>query len=65
MKIDNTQRFDEVRAEAETLAGFLLEATQVIPVPGKKFILEGYIFTIEAIENNRIQRIKVTIPKKN
>jgi gliding motility-associated protein GldE len=36
MKIDNTQRFDEVRAEAETLAGFLLEATQVIPVPGKK-----------------------------
>ena len=63
MKIDNTQRFDEVRAEAETLAGFLLEATQVIPVPGKKFILEGYIFTIEAIENNRIQRIKVTIPK--
>ena len=63
MKIDNTQRFDEVRAEAETLAGFLLEATQVIPVPGKKFILEGYIFTIEAIENNRIQRIKVTISK--
>lgn len=64
MNIENPQRFDEVRAEAETLAGFLLEAIQVIPMPGKNFTFEGYIFTIETIENNRIQRIKVTIPKK-
>ena len=63
MNIENPQRFDEVRAEAETLAGFLLEAIQVIPMPGKNFTFEGYIFTIETIENNRIQRIKVTIPK--
>lgn len=63
MRIQNPQRFDEVRAEAETLAGFLLEAIQVIPMPGKNFTFEGYIFTIETIENNRIQRIKVTIPK--
>lgn len=64
MNIENPQRFDEVRAEAETLAGFLLETIQVIPMPGKNFTFEGYIFTIETIENNRIQRIKVTIPKK-
>ena len=63
IKLNDFNLFDKIRAEAETLAGLLLEATQVIPKPGQKFKIEGYIFVIETIENNRIQRVKVTIPK--
>jgi len=63
IELEDSSSFDQIRAEAETLAGFLLEATQVIPKPGQKFIHDGYTFLIETIENKRIQRIKVTIPK--
>ena len=63
LELKDTNSFDKIRAEAETLAGFLLEATQIIPKPGQKFKLDGYVFVIETIENKRIQQIKVTIPK--
>ena len=63
LELKDTNSFDKIRAEAETLAGFLLEATQITPKPGQKFKLDGYIFVIETIENKRIQQIKVTIPK--
>ncbi len=64
LEIQDTSSFDKVRAEAETLAGFLLEAIQVLPIPGQKFSIEGYIFTIEIVENKRIKTIKVTIPEQ-
>ena len=63
LELKDTNSFDKIRAEAETLAGFLLEATQITPKPGQKFKLDGYVFVIETIENKRIQQIKVTIPK--
>ena len=63
IELENSSSFDKIRAEAETLAGFLLEATQEIPKPGQEYTLEGYLFTIETVENKRIQRVKVTIPK--
>lgn len=64
LEIQDTSSFDKVRAEAETLAGFLLEAIQVLPMSGQKFSIEGYIFTIEIVENKRIKTIKVTIPEQ-
>ena len=63
IELEDSSSFDKIRAEAETLAGFLLEATQEIPKPGQEYSLEGYLFTIETVENKRIQRVKVTIPK--
>ena len=63
LNIIDFSSFDKIRSEAETLAGFFLEATQAIPKPGQKFIHEGYVFLIESIENKRIKRIKITIPK--
>ena len=62
IKVNDYQIFEENKSEAETLAGFILENTQVIPKPGNKLIYQGYRFLIEAIDNKRIHRIKVTIP---
>ncbi len=62
VKVKDYQIFEKNKSEAETLAGFILENTQVIPKPGNKLIYQGYRFLIEAIDNKRIQRIKVTIP---
>ena len=61
--LKETSSFDKIRGENETLGGLFLEATQVIPKPGQKFTHNGYIFLIERIDNKRIKRIKVTIPK--
>mgnify|MGYP003322893214 FL=1 len=62
VKTDNDHIFEENKAEAETLAGFILENTQKIPKPGKSFSFHGYKFLIESIDKKRIHRIKVTIP---
>ena len=62
IKTDNDNIFEENKAEAETLAGFILENTQKIPKPGKSFSFHGYKFLIESIDKKRIHRIKVTIP---
>ena len=62
IKTDNDHIFEENKAEAETLAGFILENTQKIPKPGKSFSFHGYKFLIESIDKKRIHRIKVTIP---
>tara|TARA_B100001093_G_C26775789_1_gene992304 strand:- start:297 stop:1562 length:1266 start_codon:yes stop_codon:yes gene_type:complete len=62
VKTDNDHIFEENKAEAETLAGFILENTQKIPKPGKSLSFHGYKFLIESIDKKRIHRIKVTIP---
>lgn len=57
---DNTV-VEENRGEAETLAGFVLEISKSFPRRGSKINFENFVFTIEALDKKRIQRIKVTI----
>ncbi|MDW8419941.1 MAG: gliding motility-associated protein GldE [Chitinophagales bacterium] len=59
MEID-PDTFDEVRGEAETLAGLVLEAKGRIPRNGEELQLLQYKFTILSVSNNRIEKIKVT-----
>ena len=42
VKVKDYQIFEKNKSEAETLAGFILENTQVIPKPGNKLIYQGY-----------------------
>jgi len=53
--------FDEVKGEADTLAGLILELEGEIPALHEKIECKNFIFTINAVNNRRIEKIKVEI----
>ncbi|HPW85937.1 MAG TPA: gliding motility-associated protein GldE, partial [Chitinophagales bacterium] len=53
--------FDEVRGDADSLAGLILEMTAEIPVEGDELKFENYTFLILEADKTRIIRVKVTI----
>lgn len=60
MQIEDHKVFEEAREEAETLAGFVLEISPEFPKIGDVINFKNYSFTVEAFENKRISRIRVT-----
>lgn len=55
--------FDEVKGEADTLAGLILELKGEIPVKNDIITYKNFVFSIEAVDNRRIKQIKVEITK--
>ena len=53
--------FDEVKGEADSLAGLILELKGEIPEKNDTINYKNYVFTIEAVDNRRIKQIKVEI----
>lgn len=53
--------FEEVKGEADTLAGFILELKGEIPPLHEQIFFENYVFTIEAVNDRRIEQIRVEI----
>jgi gliding motility-associated protein GldE len=53
--------FDDVKGEADTLAGLILELKGEIPVKNDIINCKNYVFSIEAVDNRRIKQIKVEI----
>ncbi len=53
--------FEEVRGEADTLAGLILELEGSIPEKGDLIKFQNFSFSIEAVDNRRIKQIKVNI----
>jgi len=53
--------FDDIKGEADTLAGLILELKGEIPVKNDIINCKNYVFTIEAVDNRRIKQIKVDI----
>jgi len=62
IQIEEIEAFEKAKGEAETLAGFILEIAQQLPVFGQKIIFEKITFTIELVDKKRIKQIKVTLP---
>ncbi len=62
LQIDGTA-FEEVKGEADTLAGFITEIERRIPAKNEKIKFESFLFTIESADNRKIKRIKITIDK--
>lgn len=52
--------FEEVRGEAETLGGLVLELAHRIPKNGEEVKFGNYKFTVVSVSNNRIEKVKVT-----
>lgn len=55
--------FDEVKGDADTLAGLILELKGEIPSLYEKIDCCQFKFTIEAVDNRRIKQIKVEIAR--
>jgi CBS domain containing-hemolysin-like protein len=53
--------FDEIREDAETVAGLLLELRGRIPKAGEDIVYEQFNFRVLSIKNNRIEKVKLEI----
>ena len=53
--------FDEVKGDADTLAGLILELKGNIPEKGEVLAYEPYTFTIESVDQRRVKRVKLSI----
>lgn len=63
INLEDYTLFEETKGDAETLAGLLLEMAKKFPKKGQKIKYQGYVFTIEEIEQLRIKQVKVELPK--
>ena len=61
LKIEDESPFEEVKGEAETIAGFILEISKAFPKKNDVIVFENYSFTIEALDKKRLKQIKITI----
>lgn len=53
--------FEDVKGEADTLAGLILELKGEFPKRYDKINCKNFVFSIEAVDNRRIRQIKVEI----
>lgn len=59
MNLDS-EIFDEIRGEAETLGGLLVEMFGTIPVAGEKINFSAFCFTVENADGRRVRRVKIS-----
>ena len=54
-------RFEEIKGDAETVAGLVLELKGKIPKAGEEVNCEDIVFRILSLKSNRIEKVKVTL----
>ncbi len=54
----DSDSFNEIKGDAETLAGLLLEIKGEMPQKKEEFRYEDCLFTVEAVDNRRIKKIR-------
>ncbi len=57
--------FDDIKGDADTLAGLILEISGEIPEQNATFKLNDFVFTIQSVDKRRIKKIKVTMNSGN
>lgn len=62
-KITNTDPhiFEEVKGESESIGGLILEIHSRLPNAGEKITFDKFVFTIVAVDQRRIKRVRVFI----
>jgi CBS domain containing-hemolysin-like protein len=53
--------FEEVKGESESLGGLILEINNKLPRAGDKIKYDRFLFTVVAVDNKRIKRVRVLI----
>lgn len=56
--------FDKVRADADSLAGLMLQLSGKMPYAGEEIRYKKFIFTILSADNRRINKIKVSVKEE-
>jgi CBS domain containing-hemolysin-like protein len=56
--------FDEVKGEADTLAGLILELRGELPLKNEVISCKGFDFTVKSVDQRRIKQLQVTIKRK-
>ena len=56
-----TELFEKVKGESESLGGLILELNNELPAVGKKISFEQFTFVIEAVDKKRVKRIRVHV----
>ncbi len=51
--------FNEIKGEADTMAGLILEIKQELPFKGDKISFEDFDLIVDAVDSRRIKRIRV------
>lgn len=59
----NPGTFDEAKGAADTLAGLALELKGDIPKTGSEIGWNGFLLTVTAANNRRIEQLKLTLPR--
>ena len=62
IELDDPKKFEETKADSESLAGFLLEVAKEFPERGQQIIFGKYKFTIESANKKGIRTVKITLP---
>lgn len=55
----NMEVFDDLKGEADTLAGLILEQSQELPAVGERFYFHKFEMQVEGVDNRRIKKIRV------
>ena len=60
----DTNTFDEIKGEADSFAGMILEIVGQIPKKNRKVPYNQYQFKIVSVSKRRIEKIQITLPKE-
>lgn len=64
MEIDN-DAFEEVKGDADSLAGLILEITGKLPEQNQQVRHENFVFNVLAVSDKRIEKVKITITEND
>jgi len=56
--------FDAIKGESESLGGLVLEINSKLPHAGEKVSYDRFVFTVVAVDQKRIKRIRIFINQK-
>ena len=61
----DSDKLDQIRGDADSLAGLLLELAGRMPERGEEFTVAGMSFTVIAVSPRRIEKVRVKINNRN
>ncbi len=56
--------FEDVKGEADSLAGLLIELEGRIPTKNEKIRFKNLLFTVESADNRKVKRVKITVERE-